>query len=334
MITVPRWSRRPLALASILCVAAAVTPQDPAPSGMARTAAAFLESLDEEQRLYAQATFADQDRLDWHFIPRERTGLPLGNMDAPQQERAWALIRTALSNRGVRRVEGVIALEGVLRELESTAEKVAIWRDPGGYFVSIFGDPLGSKPWAWRFEGHHISLSVTSTADGVRTTPFFLGANPRVVAAGPHAGFALLDKEDNAARLLFESFDKEAQKVARAGPSPNDVILAPGEVESLPARGLPAADMTAGQRAGLHALIELWITLLAPDLARAELARLRKSEFDQLIFAWTGPEQADKPHGWRVFSDSFALEWVTPRNELGHVHALWRDLARDFGRTR
>lgn len=301
---------------------------------MARAAATFLEGLDKEQRLYAQASFADKDRLDWHFIPRERTGLPLGNMDAAQQESAWVLIRTALSNRGVRRVEGVIALEGVLRELESTPEKVATWRDPSGYFVSIFGDPLGAKPWGWRFEGHHVSLSVTSAADGVRTTPFFLGANPRVVATGPHAGFALLDEEDKAARMLFGSLDEKAQEAAQAGPAREDVVLGPGQVESMPARGLPAADMNAGQRASLHALIELWVTLLAPDLARAELARLRKSEFDNLVFAWTGPEQAGKPHGWRVFSESFALEWITPRNEVGHVHALWRDLAHDFGRTR
>ncbi|MFT7676298.1 MAG: hypothetical protein ACI8QC_000268 [Planctomycetota bacterium] len=334
MLPLPQWSRRPLALIVILGVAAAVSPQDPTPSAMARSAAAFLECLDDEQQLNAQAAYADADRLDWHFIPRERTGLPLGNMDAAQQASAWALLGTALSNRGIRRVQGVIALEGVLRELESTPEKVATWRDPGSYFISIFGDPLGKAPWAWRLEGHHISLSVTCTADGVRTTPFFLGANPRVVAEGLHAGFALLAEEDAAARKLYLSLDEEAKQAAQAGPVEGDVILGPGQEQRMPARGLPATDMNTGQRASLHALIEIWASLLSPKLARTELARLRDTEFDQLVFAWVGPEQEGKAHGWRIFSESFALEWITPNAEASHVHALWRDLTRDFGRTR
>jgi hypothetical protein len=63
-------------------------------------------------------------------------------------------------------------LEGVLREQQGS------WRDPGRYYLSVFGTP-GRFPWAWRFEGHHLSLNVALPAAGhVAVTPFFVGAHP------------------------------------------------------------------------------------------------------------------------------------------------------------
>lgn len=51
---------------------------------MTESAKAFLAALTPEQR--AQATFAMQDdeRFDWHFIPKPRKGLPLRDMTPTQ----------------------------------------------------------------------------------------------------------------------------------------------------------------------------------------------------------------------------------------------------------
>ena len=32
-------------------------------------------------------------------------------------------------------------------------------RDPGLYYLRVFGDPRGRQPWGWRFGGHHVSLN-------------------------------------------------------------------------------------------------------------------------------------------------------------------------------
>ena len=59
---------------------------------------------------------------------------------------------------------------------ERTANKA--FRDPLNYALALFGVP-GPAPWAWRFEGHHVSLSLTIVAGvGIAVTPHFLGANP------------------------------------------------------------------------------------------------------------------------------------------------------------
>ena len=57
----------------------------------------------------------------------------------------------------------------------------------------------GPAPWAWRFEGHHVSLTLTMVPGvGIAVTPHFLGANPfsgQVVADG-HGGLArVLERE-------------------------------------------------------------------------------------------------------------------------------------------
>src|SRR5215469_16722858 len=56
--------------------------QGPGASGvlMIETANRFLASLDPQQRAKATFQFGDDERLNWHFIPKERKGLPFREM--------------------------------------------------------------------------------------------------------------------------------------------------------------------------------------------------------------------------------------------------------------
>src|SRR5688500_17219980 len=53
---------------------------------MLQAADAFLASLSTAQRSKALFTFDDAERLNWHFVPRARRGLPLKEMSAAQRE--------------------------------------------------------------------------------------------------------------------------------------------------------------------------------------------------------------------------------------------------------
>ena len=62
---------------------------------MAKAANALLATLTPEQK--AKATFpfesdAKGERVNWHFIPRERKGLPIKEMTEPQVALARALL--------------------------------------------------------------------------------------------------------------------------------------------------------------------------------------------------------------------------------------------------
>src|SRR5262245_61019060 len=50
---------------------------------IASAAIAFLSGLDEGQRRQVLIAFDSDNRLDWHYIPRSRQGLPLAAMRPP-----------------------------------------------------------------------------------------------------------------------------------------------------------------------------------------------------------------------------------------------------------
>ena len=160
---------------------------------MAESAQTFLKSLTDEQR--AQATFAydDPERLNWHYIPRVRKGVPLKAL-TPAAGRRRGLIASSLSGRGFEQVTNVMSLDDVLFLFEKgdfAARRQR--RDPLNYSLSLFGKPSDHGVWGWRLEGHHLSLNYT-VKDGrvVASTPEFFGANPALVDAGPGRSIRVL----------------------------------------------------------------------------------------------------------------------------------------------
>jgi len=86
----------------------------------------------------AQLEFTDTKRLNWHFVPMERAGLSLKEMQGDQQYQAIGLLNSALSHRGFSKAMQIMALEQILHEMENSSP----WRDPDKYHVFIFGEPL------------------------------------------------------------------------------------------------------------------------------------------------------------------------------------------------
>src|SRR6266699_7313694 len=141
---------------------------------MAAAANNFLATLTTEQAAKATYALNDNERFNWHFIPRERKGLPLKEMTPEQKHLAHALLSTALSHRGYLKASTIMSLEQVLRDLEQGKGPT---RDPELYFVTIFGKPGARGTWGWRVEGHHLALNFM-LVDGkeVSVTPSFLGS--------------------------------------------------------------------------------------------------------------------------------------------------------------
>ena len=151
---------------------------------MAEAATAFLASLRPDQTAKAQMAFDDEAaRLDWHYIPRDRLGLALKEMETHQRGKAFALLDTGLGEQARTKARTIISLEPVLAEVEGPKRRFP--RDPDLYDLVIFGTPGGEATWSWRFEGHHISVNYT-IVNGclVAPTPIFFGANPAQVRHG------------------------------------------------------------------------------------------------------------------------------------------------------
>jgi hypothetical protein len=298
------------------------------PSEMVAAARALLGALTEGQRAEALLSFDGAERTDWRFVPGDRGGVAIGALDTSARAKLAGLLACALSERGIGKVEGVIALEGVLRELEGPH------RDPGRYFLAVWGVPGDEKPWGWRLEGHHLSLSVTAAGAGVIVaTPFFAGANPARVASGERAGFRLLGADDDAARAFAAELSPELRERARiAGALPADVSIGPGQPAVFASGvGIAAGELDEAARGELAALAERAVRDLRPDHAEAELARLRAAPAESITFAWAGSPEPGEAFDWRVTWGSLAFEFTALSGDPGHVHSVWRDRERDFG---
>ncbi|MCI0523932.1 MAG: DUF3500 domain-containing protein, partial [Acidobacteria bacterium] len=126
---------------------------------MADAANKFLASLSPEQKAKATFNFTDENRRDWTFVPRERKGVSLKDLNENQRKLAMEFLKTGLGASGYQKATTIISLEPVLAQLEGPNRRFP--RDPELYFFSIFGTPSAKTPWGWRVEGHHISIHFT-----------------------------------------------------------------------------------------------------------------------------------------------------------------------------
>ena len=300
---------------------------------MAKAANAFLASLTPEQKSKAAFAFesdAKGERVNWHFIPRERKGLPIGEMTGPQRALAKTLLRTGLSEDGFKKAEIIQSLEAILRVMEKdTTGK----RDPEKYYVSVFGAAGGKAPWAWRWEGHHQSINYTSVGDAAPSmTPSFFGSNPGEVREGDRKGLRVLGTEEDLGRALVKSLTEEQRKVAVIlAEAPKEIFNDPKRPDPTKPEGIPAAKLNAGQQAALVKIIKEYLFRCRPDVAAEEFAKIEKAGLGSVYFAWAGGFERGEPHYYRVQNTAFVIEYDNTQNNANHVHSIWREFGGDFG---
>ncbi len=304
-----------------------------APSAADRLAGAaqhFLASLDDERRATATFDWKDEERLNWHFIPRERKGLALDAMTDGQQAMAHRLLSAGMSYDGYATSVTIMSLESILAELENNPVR----RDSGKYFFSIFGKPEKGKTWGWRVEGHHLSLNFTViNGKHVSATPSFYGNNPGRVMEGRRKGLVTLAVEENLGRGLVKSLNPQQKKKAViAEKAPRDILTkAETMVKPLEATGIAFAELNDAQKKKLTQLVRVYVNRHRPDIAKEDLKRIEAAGWDKVLFAWAGSFKRGEGHYYRIQGPTFLLEYDNVQNNANHVHAVYRDFKNDFG---
>jgi hypothetical protein len=299
-----------------------------------KAAAAFLASLPADLRKKVAYAADDSARREFHFVPRERIGASLLELDGEQSEHLGPLLGSALSAEGLLTARGVIKHENILRRVETEAGFAnSSRRDPGRYYTVVFGTPSGAAPWAWRFEGHHLSLSVTQLPGQPPVVgPLFVGANPAKVLNGPNEGFRLLADEEDLGREMMRMLPEERRKVASLRDSAFPEIVTGNDPKvSLERAGLAAAAMTDAERAQLRRLLYVYLDRLSIDASLDAKRRLDRAGFDKLHFAWAGSLEPGEAHYYRIHGPTLLIEYDDTQNDANHIHTVYRDLERDFG---
>lgn len=302
---------------------------------------AFLETLSDDQKQTAMMDYEAEQRVDWHFIPKDkRKGLAIRDMNTAQRTAALRLLRAALSEAGYNKSANIMLLEGVIRELEGADRR---WeRDPQKYFVTIFGTPSESDPWGLSWEGHHLSLNF-SLRDGkvVDTTPQFWGANPGTImneVSGPlKKGTRLLRDEEQLAFDLLAALTDEQRKQAIMSEKPPKEIRFAGEAQMKldQPEGIAAKALSKENRELLKKLVHTYTDAVPKKIATQRRNLIEKNGWDDVHFGWAGATKPGVGHYYRIRGKGFVIEFVNTQadaagNPANHIHCVWRDVTGDF----
>jgi hypothetical protein len=312
------------------------------------------------------------ERARWYYTPNPRRGLALNQMRPRQQQRALQLLASGLSEAGFNAASVTMSLENVLDRHEGWRgpRTLRSGRDPMRYAVAIFGDPLGPT-WGWRFEGHHLSVRYVVDGDCVRCTPLFIGGHPaRSPLPGGAMLDSPLTPAVLAVQLLGLLSEEERERAVVSPVAPVDILssnrsLVEGgsgprtpsemmagrpdgwrrelraelglaaeldEAPRLPAEPDGVAFDAVGHEAqhAMRGLIQHFVCQAADEVASAYEARIVAGGSPS--FAWAGATDGRAASYFRIRNRSLLIEFDNAQDHANHVHAVWRDLAGDFGR--
>ena len=215
-----------------------------------RDAASSLQaSLTPDQLESLSYPLTDDARATWSNLPTlmaPPAGLFLKEMNDAQRSIVTELLRISLSSQGYAKSLSIMWLDDLLKQIEgergqtdpdfannTLAMAMADNRDSGNYAVALFGDP-NEPNWGWKITGHHLAINITVSGDRIGFLPVFLGSNPRVVSAGPYAGWMALPNEGTLGLTLMRLLSTEQRSEASLAPTvPRDVFEGPGRRASL-----------------------------------------------------------------------------------------------------
>lgn len=292
----------------------------------------FLSSLEPSLRDKAQYTFEDNERFNFHFVPRTRNGVSIRDLNATQKDAAFALLKASLSEQGYKKVTSVIELESILREVEgrSVGDK---YRDPLNYYFTIFGTPSPVKPWGWRLEGHHISLNFSSVDSSIESsTPSFFGSNPAIVPRGAEKGKQILKLETELGFSLVNSLDAAQLSKARfSEDAPSEIITGNDRhAKSLDPKGIRFTELNNGQKDLFLKLLDVYVLNYELGFSSKLMAKIKKAGIENFSFAWAGSLKPGSGHYYRIQGPMLLIEYDNTQTNANHVHTIVRDLTNDF----
>jgi hypothetical protein len=295
---------------------------------MRSAATVLLQTLQGRALELAAQPFADDAARRWmEYRPQPRPGACIADMSRDARKAAHRLLSTGLSEHAYAQAMVIIALEEVLDRQEGWQ----LHRHSNDYWVNVFGDPDGDEPWSWRFEGHHLSVTMTIRGDEVSPAPVFLGANPARVSYRGQAVSRPLPGEEDLARELLTTLDPAQRAVAVVSDqAPYDIRSATRSraAERIEPVGIAAWSLGQEPRALLDQLVTLYLDRLPAELAAREAARVNASE---LYFAWQGPAAPGVRHYYRIQGDDLLIEYDNTTENGNHQHTVLRRPRSDFG---
>ena len=322
------------------CVASAAAAAPATTPRIVAAAEAFLATLDAGQKStvqFAQGDTAQKQR--WSNLPGgafQRAGLRWADMNETQRNAWLAVMRATLSDDGYGRVLAEWRADDAL-----AARGAGGGRSPqfgmGFYYIALIGTPSLTDPWQWQWGGHHVTINATIVGPNLVLTPSFIGVEPATYKDASGNEVRPLGDIERDAFALVNWLDPEQQRAAILGDTAIEVLLGPGaDGRKAPVEGLPAARMSADQRAALLRLIRHYTGIANDEDGAARTAEVERA-LDETYFAWRGPTAPGSPIYFRVTGPTLVIEYAAQGPGGGggartpnHIHGIYRDPTNDY----
>ncbi len=340
----------------------------PAPSAASVTAKvvaaadAFLKTLSESERARVTFGFASAQRTGWSNLPSgifERKGARLGDLTPPQREAALALVASALSSTGYKKVVDIMNGDEVLRNRgggrtggrQGAPGTPPAGAPPGGpppagapggrgrggvqfgqdeYYIALLGTPSTTTPWLIQFGGHHLAINVTVVGANSVLTPSLPAAQPATYTLNGQT-IRPLGNENDKGFALINALTPDQQKQAILNYKVSDLVLGPGnDGKVIQPEGIQGSALTPTQQSLLLDVAHEWVGILNEAAASAKMAEL-KSNIAQTWFAWSGDTKNGGLAYYRIQGPTVIIEYAPQQGDLDHIHTIYRDPTNDYG---
>jgi len=339
------------ALVALVAVSANVPAQTTRPSAAATNATAaivaaaqkFVATLDDAGKAKVQFASDSPQKTKWSNLPIgifPRQGVRMGDLTAPQREAALALLSTAFSQDGYRKIMDIVRGDEMLKTGASGQGQGPApgrgGRGPGGvsfgeaeYYLAFVGTPSVSTQWTLQFGGHHLGVNLTIAGGRGTVAPSHTGAQPATFTFEGRTIRPLGDENDRAFALMG-ALDAARRDQAVLKFSVSDLVLGPGQDgRTIQPEGLKASAMTAAQQSMLLEIVREWAGIANDALAAPRMEQIRAT-LPETYFAWSGPVTPGSVAYFRIQGPTLVIEYAPQRN-VDHIHTIYRDPTNDYG---
>lgn len=300
-------------------------------------AQAFLATLDDAGRTKVSFAFDSDQKSKWSNFPPgiyPRNGLRLGDLNAAQRDAVFALLATALSQRGLQKVREIMEGDEVLKNAEGgRGLDPQFGRD--NYYIALLGTPSLTDPWMIQFGGHHLAINVTIAGKANVLTPSLPAAQPAAYKLNSET-VRPLGRENDKGFTLINSLDAAQQKQAILPYQVSDLVLGAGQDgKMVQPEGIKVSSFTDAQKEKLLDLVNEWVGILNDEAAGVKLAEVR-ANLAETWFAWSGPTTNGSPAYFRIQGPTLWIEYSPQRMrgsglDINHIHTIYRDPTNDYG---
>lgn len=296
----------------------------------------FITLLNDTQKTKALYPFDTAERYRFMYIPLDdRKGISMNELNAAQQAAVFDLLKTSLAAETVKKIQSIMLLDNVLKEMEHRKPEDH-FRDPGKYFITIFGIPSEKNIWGWRYEGHHIAFHFSANKkELVAGTPSFLGSNPAIVLQGPQKDENVLkDETDKGFDMLHALSPEELKKAIIDTAAPNEIFTAASRTAMIAnPSGIRYSELSPANQQKMLQLLSLYIHRYTKLFADNMLKQIQTAGLDKLWFSWAGYTEhvLGRPYYYRIQGPTIIIEYDNSQNNANHIHTVIRDLTNDFG---